>query len=103
MRAVRPHLITGEAVKALARQNLLDFHNDVNERLGKPIVPKEQLASLYGSATNRGAILSEIHRLLEEIGAAWTPLIHRSIGGAHFMTWKKHINLMMALAAGGPN
>ena len=103
MRVVRPHLITGEAVRSLARQNLLDFHNAVNERLGKPIVPKEQLATLYGGATNRGATISEINRLLDEINAAWTPLIHRSINGAHFTTWKKHINLMLALAAGGPS
>jgi hypothetical protein len=104
MRAVRPHLITGEAVRQIARQNLLDFHNNVNERLGKPVVPREQLATLYGGdEKTRGAILSEIHKLLEEINAAWTPLIHRSISGAHFTTWKKHINLMLALAAGGPN
>ena len=102
MRVVRPHLITGEEVRLHARYDLLDFHNNVNERLGKPILPREQLAILYWGKT-RSETISEINRLLDEIMLAWTPLIHRSINGAHLTTWKKHINLMLALAAGGPN
>lgn len=102
MRSARPHLITGEAVRTLAREDFREFHNAVNERLGKPQVTREQYAVLYPK-TSRPAVLAEIGKLMEEIHAAWAPLIHGSINGAQYTNWKKHISLMLALAAGGPS
>jgi len=95
----RKEVVTGELVKARARIDLLNVHNDVNARLGKPVFTVEELAAY---SVSRGEALAEVSRLLEEIKAAWTPLVHTSVVGPAFSDWKKHLHMMLALARGGP-
>jgi hypothetical protein len=79
---------------------LFNLHNEINARLGKPVLSADDL-SMY--SLPRGEALTEIARLFEEIKTAWTPLVHTSVSGPAFSDWKKHINMMLALARGGPN
>jgi hypothetical protein len=99
VRFARTHALTGESVRLKARVELLNLHNDVNVRLGKPAFTLEELATY---SVSRGEALAEVSRLLEEIKAAWTPLVHTSVSGPAFSDWKKHLHMMLALARGGP-
>jgi hypothetical protein len=95
------HLVTGEMVRARATAELYALHNDVNARLEKPIFTVEELAAAYRKP--RAEVLSTIHRVYDEVKVAWTPLVHSRINGSAFNEWKKHVNMMIALASGGPN
>ena len=93
------HLVTGEMVKARAAAELFALHNEVNARLGKPIFTNDEMV-VYRKP--RAEVLVTIHKVYDEIKAAWTPLVHSRINAAAFNDWKKHLNMMIALASGGP-
>ena len=93
------HLVTGEMVKARAVAELFVLHNAVNTRLEKPIFTSTDMA-IYRKPRNE--LLLDINRVYEEIKVAWTPLVHSRINPAAYNDWKKHLNMMIALAAGGP-
>jgi hypothetical protein len=99
VRFAKMHLITGDAVKARATSELFALHNAVNSRLGKPAFTNEEM-EVYRKP--RGEALPLIIRAFDEIKAAWTPLVHTRINGSAFNDWKKHVNMMIALASGGP-
>jgi len=101
VRFPRIHLVTGEMVKARATAELHAFHNEVNARLKKPIFSVEEMAVAFTKP--RAESLREIHRVYDEVKVAWTPLVHDRISGGAFNDWKKHVNMMIALASGGPN
>ena len=94
------HLVTGEMVKARAVAELFVLHNEVNARLGKPAFTSTDMA-IYRKP--RAEVMATIHKVYEEIKAAWAPLVHTRINAAAFNDWKKHVNMMIALASGGPN
>ena len=94
------HLVTGEMVKARAVAELFTLHNEVNTRLGKPIFTSGDMA-IYRKT--RAENLVTINRVYDEIKAAWTPFVHSRIHPAIYGDWKKHVNMMIALAAGGPD
>jgi hypothetical protein len=94
------HLVTGAAVRAKARLELLALHNDVNTRLGKPTYSEADLA-IY--TLSRTAAIGEINRLFDELKVAWKPLVHTAVNGSHFTEWKKHLAMMIALATCGPD
>lgn len=100
VRFAKIHLVTGELVRHRARAELLNLHNDVNARLGKPTLTEADAVAI--NSKTRGETIAEINRNLDEIKTAWTPLVHSRINGSAFNDWKKHIHMMVALAAGGP-
>ena len=100
VRFAKIHLVTGEMVRHRARNELLSLHNDVNARLGKATFSEADIAAMY--VKPRSETIAEIYKNLDEIKAAWTPLVHSRINGSAFNDWKKHIHMMVALAAGGP-
>lgn len=93
-------IVTGLNVKTRAVKELFDFHNAVNIRLDKPIMTQELYDSQYKKTLRE--TLSIIQKNFDEVKAAWTPLVHGTINGAAFSDWKKHLSMMIALAAGGP-
>ena len=95
----KPHLVTGEMLKLKVRTELFNLHNEVNARLGKPIFAADHSAT----SISRDLAFAEVGRLYEEIRAAWDPLIHSRIHGPSYTNWKKHLNMMIALASGGPS
>jgi hypothetical protein len=94
------HLVTGEMVKTRAVTELFNLHNEVNARLEKPAFTNDDM-SVYKKS--RPELLSTINQAYDEIKMAWTPLVHSRINGSVFTDWKKHLNMMIALASGGPN
>jgi hypothetical protein len=99
VRFTKIHLVTGEMVRLRARTELYNLHNDVNTRLGKTLLKESDIIQYR---VGRAVALTIIHKNYDEIKAAWTPLVHGRIDGGVFNEWKKHLNLMIALAAGGP-
>ena len=100
VRFVKLHTITGAAVKEHASNELFNFHNAVNARIEKPAMMKEDYDALYKKPL--GEALRAINKNYDEVKAAWTPLVHTRVNGAAFNEWKKHLNMMIALASGGP-
>ena len=100
VRFAKIHTITGAAVKERATQEMFIFHNAVNARIEKPAMTKEEYEALYKKPL--GESLREIQKNYDEVKAAWTPLVHSRVNGAAFNEWKKHLNMMIALASGGP-
>lgn len=100
LRFSKIHTITGLMVKERVTRELYHLHNEVNTRLGKPVMSSETYDALYKKPL--GEALCVIHKNLDEVKAAWTPLVHGAINGAVFTDWKKHLNMMIALATGGP-
>jgi hypothetical protein len=94
------HSVTGPMVKLRAVQEVYTLHNDVNSRLGKPLMSKEEYDAMYEKPL--GEVLRIIQKNYDEVKAAWTPLIHGPVNGLAFSDWKKHLSMMIALAAGGP-
>jgi hypothetical protein len=97
-----PIKLTGALVRDTLKENLCVFHNAVNARLGKPIIGKETYDELYPPKLRKD-ILLEVQGLLDELKAAWTPLIHRSITQGNFTIWKNTLVLLIALLSGGPS
>jgi hypothetical protein len=96
-----PSRTTGPYVRETLKENLRTFHNDVNRRLGKPQISKEQYSELYPSH-DRGSILFEAQSILDELLALWAPLVHRSIDLRNYTIWKNTCVLLLALLKGGP-
>lgn len=94
------HTVTGAMVQERASKELYNLHNQVNVRLGKYVMTQETYDEMYKKPL--GEALRIIQKNYEEVRVAWAPLIHGSVNGAAFMDWKKHLNMMIALAAGGP-
>ena len=92
------HSLTGAMVRDKAVQELYNLHNSVNSRLEKQIFTE---ITIYVKLRSEAII--EINRSYDEIKVAWTPLVHSRINGAAYNEWKKHLNMMIALAAGGPD
>lgn len=101
VRFAKIHTVTGPMVKERASRELFNLHNEVNARLEKPLLSLEGYDELYKKPL--GEALRIIQKNFDEIRAAWTPLVHRAVNGAAFTDWKKHLSMMIALAAGGPN
>lgn len=94
----RKTVVTGAIVRNKARNDLFQLHNAVNIRLEKRLFTESDMAAY---ALPRGESIAAINALYEEIKAAWTPLVHRSIIGALYLEWKRHLSMMIALAACG--
>ena len=95
------HSVTGLMVKLRAVQEVYNLHNEVNGRLSKPQMSNEEYCAVYEKPL--GESLRIIQKNYDEVKAAWTPLVHVGVNGAAFTDWKKHLNMMIALAAGGPS
>lgn len=94
------HLVTGEMVKARAVSEVFNLHNEVNARLAKPIFTSADMVIYQKTRSENLAI---IHKVYDELKTVWTPFIHSRIHPAIYGDWKKHVNLMIALASGGPD
>ena len=95
---------TGPAVQARIRADLFALHNDVNTRLGKPVLPEAELRTLYevSETHTRATRLAEIAALYEEIRGAWTPQHHLRAEAGAYNEWKRNYQMIFALASGGP-
>lgn len=80
--------MTGEQVRAAIRGKLHAFHNNVNERIGKPVVPLAPLGPL-----DRQQRVQELQALFDGLKEEWS--------AAH-MEWKRAGALLLQLVKGGP-
>lgn len=99
VRFPRIHLVTGQMVKERAVAEVHALHNAVNLRLGRPVFP---VVDLVVYKRHRKESIDIINKAYDEVKAAWTPLLHDRISGPAFNEWKKHLSMMIALAACGP-
>lgn len=88
-------------IRETIKTNLRMFHNDVNRRLGKPVLAADAYARAYPHMT-RSELLLEVQCLTDELVFAWTPLVHTSIDQGNFTIWKNNLKLLIALLKGGP-
>lgn len=98
-------VLTGELVRNRIRVDLLNFHNDVNRRLGKSEWTQTDVLEAYAvtCTRTRTILLSEVLSLFDELKSIWTPIVHTRIKGGDFNHWKSHVSMMIALVSGGPN
>lgn len=82
-----PLTLRGIEFRNTLKTQLRLFHNAVNARLSKPNVTAEEYDALYPNKT-RLEILFEIQTLINEIKAAWEPLLHSSINPSIYSKWK---------------
>jgi hypothetical protein len=82
------HAYTGIQVREDIRAKLNAFHNNVNVRLGKPVVSLKPV-----SVWNRSAWINELQEIFEELRNEW--------GAAH-LEWKRTGALLLQLVKGGP-
>jgi hypothetical protein len=102
VRQINPQTTTGQQFRDSIKTQLRIFHNAVNIRLGKPIVPADAYAVLYPHRTRSDNLL-EIQVVINEIKAAWEPLLHSSIHPGIYAQWKHVFHTLFTLLAGGPN
>ena len=98
--STNPTKITGLLVRETIKDNLRIFHNDVNARLGKPQLSRDEYNVVYPPRI-RHEVLLEVQNLFNELKDIWTPLVHRSITQGNFMVWKNTMTLLLALIGGG--
>ncbi len=79
--------MTGDQVRADIRGKLNAFHNNVNERLGKPIV------ALGSIPEDRQKLCQELQELFDGLREEWS--------AAH-LEWKRAGALLLQLVKGGP-
>jgi hypothetical protein len=80
--------MTGDQVRADIRAKLNLFHNNVNERLGKPTVSLVSLGDI-----DRPAIYRELQELFDGLREEWS--------SAH-LEWKRTGAMLLQLVKGGP-
>jgi hypothetical protein len=78
----------GEQVRAEIRAKLNAFHNNVNERLGKPVVPLAPITDM-----DRLKVYKEMQELFDGLKEEWS--------AAH-IEWKRTGALLLQLVKGGP-
>jgi hypothetical protein len=83
--------MTGEKVRTTIRDRLHLFHNDVNERLGKPVHPLHTEIPL-----DRNAVLSECRDLVKQIRVEWSDL-----SGPLVAEWYHAVQMLILLLEGG--
>lgn len=101
VRQSNPVTTTGMLFRESLKTQLRIFHNAVNLRLGKPIVSADAYKSIYPSKS-RQEVLFEVQTLINEIRAAWEPLLHSSIHPAVYSQWKIVYGSLLHLLASGP-
>jgi hypothetical protein len=79
--------LTAAQTRAVIRQKVSDFHNAVNVRLGKPVVP---LTPLPEKGVNREAICLELRDLFRGLKNEWS--------AAH-IEWKRTTALLLQLCS----
>jgi hypothetical protein len=101
---VNPVLITGDEVKESMVGYLWAFHNSVNERIGKPIIPQEEMIALYEpegpERPDRAKRAMDAAALLAEIIALYAPYMRRQ--SAAFTLWQRQCRFLLSLLASGP-
>lgn len=96
-----PLTITGPIFRDSLKTQLRIFHNTVNLRLGKPIVSADAYKLLYPNRP-RQEVLFEVQTVINEIKAAWEPLLHSSIHPAVYSQWKGVYGSLFHMLASGP-
>ena len=102
VRQNNPQTMTGVLFRDSIKTQLRIFHNAVNVRIGKPIVPADMYPIVYPHRT-RAENLFEIQKIVNELKAAWEPLLHSSIPPGVYAQWKHVFHALFSLLAGGPN
>jgi len=97
---VNPAIITGDEVKESMVGYLWAFHNSVNERLGKPIVPQEDMIALYESETTRVGRAVEAATVLAEVIGLYAPYMRRQ--STAFSLWQRQARFLLSLLSSGP-
>jgi hypothetical protein len=100
MRVKRIELKTGAEIRNQVMSEIWMFHNNVNERLGKPAYTLEELAAAYNAS--RETMLQEARDLYDELKILWEKQIFKTINAGHLTQWLKAMNLLIALLRGGP-
>ena len=101
MRIRRFELKTGVDIRNQAMSEVWLFHNNVNERLGKPQYTLEQLAEAYNTGA-RETQLQEARAIYDELKLLWEKQIFKTINAGDLTNWLKAMNLLVALLRGGP-
>jgi len=96
----RTVMMTGPQIKAKMRTELWKLHNIVSQTTGKEPVPITILDEL-GTKT-RHELLLEAQKLMNEIIAVWTPLVHSALKAPVFLEWKRALNLLITVLRSGP-
>jgi hypothetical protein len=94
--------LPGKEVRALFRDQLRIFHNEVNQRLKKPIVSKEEYAVLYSPRRPRLETIAEVESLFAALNSAWKSVLHTVILPHQLMAWKHAGAVLIAMVKGGP-
>jgi hypothetical protein len=81
--------MTAEETRNVIRLRIHEFHNAVNDRLGKPSPALAPLAE----SLDRGAICREIRGIFEGLKAEWQ---------AVHIDWKRHTAVLIQLLCCGP-
>jgi hypothetical protein len=95
---VNPIIITGEEVKESMELYMWAFHNSVNHKIGKPILPKEERIALY-ELKSRAERSAEAATLLAEITEMFAPYMRRQ--PAAFTLWQRQSRFLLSLLASG--
>lgn len=90
---------SGTDVRNQVRKELWILHNDVNQRLGKPEFPEDDLAT----TKTRDELMSEIQTLFNTIQDIWSKQVHISISPHAFYQWKKTVRTLIVFLRCGPN
>jgi hypothetical protein len=101
MRVKRIELKTGTDIRNQVMSELWIFHNNVNERLGKPTYTLEELVAAFN--TTRDTQLQEARDLYDELKLLWEKQVFKTINAGHLTNWLKAMNLLIALLRGGPS
>lgn len=96
----RTVMMTGPQIKTKMRTELWKLHNIVSQTTGKEAVPITILDEL-GTKT-RHELLLEAQKLMNEIIAVWTPMVHSAVKAPAFLEWKRALNLLITVLRSGP-